>query len=150
MKIFLSLSVLFLIACNGSMAQNAKSDTDFIWEHAIDVQWVPDANFPGLSRATLVGDPSEPGLYIIRVRFAAGVLSPPHYHDQARHVVVISGTWAMGMGDSRDCDTTVPLSAGDHATHPIGAIHYDGSCNGEETVVQVTGMGPVKTTRSAQ
>jgi hypothetical protein len=30
--------------------------------------------------------------------------------------------------------------------HPKGAVHYDGSCNGEPVIVQIIGMGPVNTT----
>ena len=146
MKVISILGALLLVACGGSVAQD-PAELGFNSVLAEDVHWVQDADFPGLSRATLAGDPSEPGLYVIRVRFGPGVMSSPHLHDQDRHVVVVSGTWGMGIGDSFDCANTQPMPAGAYAMHPAGAMHFDGSCNGEEVVVQIVGMGPVLTTR---
>ena len=39
-----------------------------------DLKWVENPQVPGLSQAVLLGNPSQPGLYVIRVRFAPGVI----------------------------------------------------------------------------
>lgn len=94
----------------------------------------------------LVGNPDQAGIYVMRIEFGPGVTSPPHYHDQDRFITVISGVWGFGRGDSRDCGETVPMTEGAFVMHPKGAVHYDGSCNGEPVTVQIIGMGPVETT----
>jgi quercetin dioxygenase-like cupin family protein len=93
---------------------------------------------------TVYGDPSKPGLYAIRRRFKPGEMSMPHYHDQARLVTVIKGTWWSGEGDAFDPAKTVPMKPGSFMLHPAGLHHFDGAKN-EEVIVQIIGMGPVKT-----
>jgi len=92
----------------------------------------------------LFGDPSKPGLYIVRNIFPAGIMSTPHSHDQDRYVTVIRGTWNAGTGPSWDPAGTDPLPTGSVMFHPAGAIHFDGSIK-DETEVQIMGMGPVTT-----
>jgi quercetin dioxygenase-like cupin family protein len=52
----------------------------------------------GASRhPVLAGNPGAPGPYVIRVRFAPGTMSPPHFHPEERQVVVqISGIGPSG------------------------------------------------------
>lgn len=99
-------------------------------------------------RSMLVfGDPSKPGMYIIRNRFAPGQMSRPHFHDQDRYVTVIKGTWWTGEGDVFQPDKTVAIKTGGLMFHPAGYHHYDGAKD-EEVIVQIMGMGPVKTTQT--
>ena len=74
----------------------------------------------------LAGNPGAPGPYVIRVRFAPGTMSPPHFHPEERQVVVLKGTWWVGSGPRWDRDATTPLPAGSFAVHHAGKIHYDG------------------------
>ena len=103
-----------------------------------------------LTGATVVvfGDQSKPGMYVIRNRFAPGATSRPHFHDQDRFVTVIKGTWWTDEGDLFRKDKMVPIKAGGFMFHPAGYHHYDGSMDGEEVIVQIMGMGPVKTTQT--
>ena len=50
----------------------------------------------GVKQTTLYGDPSKPGIYVVRNIFPAGIMSAPHSHDQDRFVTVIRGTWYAG------------------------------------------------------
>lgn len=140
---FVCVSLIF--ACSGSLAENQEADPGFIHLQKADIQFKPVPDLPGLSFAVLAGNPGTPGTYVIRARFGPGVTTPPHYHDQDRHVTVLSGVWGFGTGDSGDCAETIPLKAGAFAMHPKGAVHYDGSCNGEVVIVEITGIGPVNT-----
>ena len=93
----------------------------------------------------LVGDPSKPGLYVVRVNFPPGIMTRPHFHPEDRYAVVLKGTWWTGTGDEFNPDATVPLKAGSFMKHPAGAHHYDGSKD-EEVILQLTGYGPSGTT----
>ena len=95
----------------------------------------------------VMGDASKAGMYVTRNRFAPGTGSRPHYHDQDRYITVIKGTWWTGTGDVYRPETMVPIKAGGFMFHPAGYHHYDGARD-EEVIVQIMGMGPVKTVRT--
>jgi len=107
-------------------------------------QDIPWPTGDGVKTVILWGDPSKPGLYAVRNTFPPGVMSAPHYHDQDRFVTVIKGTWYTGTDAHWDPDTTIGLPAGSYMIHPKGAVHFDGAKD-EETIVQIVGMGPVRT-----
>ncbi len=108
-----------------------------------DMKW--DESSDRVQQKVLYGNPSEEGLYIIRVRFPAGGTSRPHYHSQDRFVTVIEGTWNAGLDASHDMTKTTPIPSGGFMMHPAGAVHYDGS-RGGPVVVEIRGFGPVTTT----
>jgi quercetin dioxygenase-like cupin family protein len=88
-------------------------------------------------------------MYVVRNRFAPGRGSRPHVHDQDRYVTVIKGTWWVALGpesDVYDPSKMTPVKPGGFVFHPAGGHHYDGAKD-EEVIVQIMGMGPVKTTQ---
>jgi quercetin dioxygenase-like cupin family protein len=100
-----------------------------------------------IKTGTIFGDPSKPGMYVTRNRFAPGTGSRPHYHDQDRYVTVIKGTWYVSLGPESDVynpDKMTALKPGSFVVHPAFGHHYDGAKD-EEAIVQIMGMGPVKT-----
>ena len=65
-----------------------------------DIDWKPFAAFPPSVRlAVLVGQPSEPGPYVIRVKAPAGVKLMPHRHPEDRIYTVMSGVFYIGLCD---------------------------------------------------
>jgi quercetin dioxygenase-like cupin family protein len=98
----------------------------------------------GTPIAILDGDPSKPGIYVARIKFPPHVFSRPHWHSTDRHIVVLKGTWYMGVGETFDPSTAIPMPPGSYVKHPAGAPHWDGAKD-EEVELQVTGMGPVTT-----
>ncbi len=94
----------------------------------------------GAQLAVLDGDPSKPGLFTARFKFPANYKIPPHWHPADEHVTVISGTLAMGMGDTLDESKTQDLSAGGFAVMPAKMHHY--AFTKSETILQIHGMGP--------
>ena len=110
------------------------------------VQWVDEPNALGFQRAVIEGDPSKPGLYVVRVKFPPWVMSNNHYHQEDRYAVVLKGTWYTGSGDEFAPDKTVPLKPGSFMKHPARAHHFDGARE-EEVIVQIVGYGPTSTTR---
>jgi len=134
---------LALLAC---FAFRAGADTDaqgFIRLAPDELQWKTVGD-NGVKSAVLFGDPSKPGLYVVRNIFPPGIMSMPHFHDHDRTVVVIKGTWYTGTSRDWDPDRTVAIKAGGFMMHPAGAVHYDGAKD-EEAIVQITGIGPVST-----
>ena len=69
-----------------------------------------------------------------------GYKIPPHFHPADEHVVVLQGTFNMGMGDSLDQSAGKALGPGGFAIMPKGQHHY-GWAKGE-TIVQVYAIGP--------
>jgi hypothetical protein len=70
-----------------------------------DIDWKPFPAFPPSVRlAVVVGQPSEPGPYTIRVKVPAGVKLMPHRHPEDRVYTVISGVFYIGLGDQFDGD----------------------------------------------
>ena len=117
----------------------AQDDPGFRRLTPDDIVWTISDTGP--DRATIAGDPTKEGFYIIRVRFRAGTHSEPHYHPNDRHVTVISGVWYTGTGADVDWAKSVPLYPGSYMLHPGGAVHWDGAMD-EDVVVEIKGMGP--------
>ena len=109
-----------------------------------DIKWVPNAAGTN-ETAVLYGDPSKPGLYVVRYKWKAGNMSRPHFHPNDRLIVVLSGTWWVGTGDVFYPDSTVPMGPGTQVTHYGKKIHYDGAKDGD-TIIQIHGMGPATST----
>lgn len=120
----------------------AEMVDDFVIIQLDDMEW--DENLEEVQRKVIYGDPSQEGLYIMRVRFWPGGSSEPHHHSQDRFVTVIEGTWYAGTDASHDMEKTTAIPPGGFMIHPAGAVHYDGSREGP-VVVEIRGFGPVST-----
>lgn len=113
-----------------------------------DIKWVRNAAGTN-EQAILFGDPAKPGPYVVRIKWLPGNFSKPHFHNGDRFFVVISGTWWVGTGDKFDTAQTVAVPAGSYVIHKGGQVHFDGA-KGEEAIIQVSGIGPVKTEQLAE
>jgi quercetin dioxygenase-like cupin family protein len=66
-----------------------------------EVDWKPFPAFPPSARlAVLVGEPTQAGPYLIRVKVRAGVKLMPHRHPEDRVYTVVSGVFYVGLGGS--------------------------------------------------
>lgn len=95
---------------------------------------------PGLEQAILIGDPTKPGPYTIRLKFPAGFKVAPHTHTDSREITILSGTWYTGYGEKVDEKALKKLPAGSFYTEPAGVPHYVEIR--EPTLIQVSGIGP--------
>ena len=122
---------------------SGASASDFVTVKPDAVVWreLPDSH--GVKAAVIAGDPSKPGVYVIRVRFPPHVMDRPHSHSQDRYVTVLEGRWAAGTGARFDPAAAAQMPAGSYMFHPAGGVHWDGSNSDEAAVVQIIGMGPV-------
>jgi quercetin dioxygenase-like cupin family protein len=95
-----------------------------------DVDWKPYPSFPpGVLLAVVVGQPSEPGPYTIRVKAPHGAKLMPHKHPEDRVYTVISGVFYIGLGDEFDASKLEAYPPGavivlprQHAPFPLGEI----------------------------
>ncbi len=144
-KVFLPLAALSLASVLAvAPTYSAPSEADFLIMPTEKLVW--QESDAGAKLAVVFGDPSKPGLYVIRAYFPPGVMSSPHFHGEDRHVIVVQGTWNAGTDDSWDPKATTPLKTGTYMFHKAGAVHYDGSSGDQGAMVQIVGMGPSKTT----
>ena len=134
----LTLSVVFGYA-NGTAAEQDEETISIV--QTDKMEWKDYPGLPGVKFVVLAGNPSQPGLYVIRAKFAPHTMSRPHSHPEARYVTVLKGTWWAGTGETLDPGSTTPIPAGAFAIHGPGKVHYDGAKD-EEVIVQITGMGP--------
>src|SRR3954468_14896190 len=95
---------------------------------------------PGLEQFNLVGDPTRPGPYTLRLKFPKGFKIAPHTHPDSREVTIISGTFATGYGDKFDRRKLKTLPTGSFYTEPANVSHFIEI--EEDAVLQVSGMGP--------
>ena len=73
-----------------------------------EIDWKPFPAFPpSAGLAVVVGEPSQKGLYTVRVRVPHGVKLMPHRHREDRVYTVISGIFYIGLGDRFDAETAV-------------------------------------------
>jgi len=94
----------------------------------------------GAKLAVLYGDPGKDGLYVVRLKMPAGYKIPAHWHPVDENVTVISGAFAMGMGDRLDPARTKAYPSGSFVVMAAKTNHF--ALAKGETVVEVTGMGP--------
>ena len=66
-----------------------------------DIDWEPFPAFPPSARlAFVVGHPSEPAPYVVRVKLPSGVKLMPHRHHEDRVYTVMSGVFYIGRANS--------------------------------------------------
>lgn len=110
---------------------------------AEDVEWKPFAAFPPAARiAILVGDPTKPGPYVIRVKLPAGTKMQPHRHPEDRIYTVISGVFYIGLGTDFDETQLTAHSPGSVLVLPGNEPHFHWAKSGEY-VTQVSAIGPL-------
>jgi quercetin dioxygenase-like cupin family protein len=108
-----------------------------------DVEWKSFAAFPPEARlAVLVGQPSEPGPYVIRVKVPRGVKLMPHKHPEDRIYTVISGVFYIGVGAEFDVGRLEAYPPGAVVILPGNTPHFHWAKSGDY-VTQVTAIGPL-------
>jgi quercetin dioxygenase-like cupin family protein len=112
----------------------AKTPAEMKW----DLQGALAA--PGMEQLNLVGDPTKPGPYTLRLKFPKGLKIAPHTHPDSREVTILSGVFATGYGEKFDAANLKILPAGSFYTEPANVPHYIEIR--EDVVLQVSGTGP--------
>jgi quercetin dioxygenase-like cupin family protein len=108
-----------------------------------NIDWKPFAAFPPSVRLGVVaGQPSEPGLYAIRVKVPAGVKLMPHRHPEDRIYTVMSGVFYIGLGERFDGAKLEAYPPGSVIVLPGDTWHFHWAKSGEY-ITQVVAIGPL-------
>ena len=108
-----------------------------------EIDWRPFPAFPPSARlAVLVGDPTQPGPYVIRVKLPSGVKLMPHKHPEDRIYTVISGVFYIGLGEQFDPGRLQAYPPGSVIVLPGNTYHFHWAKSGEY-ISQVSAIGPL-------
>lgn len=132
------VAILFVLAAGGNaLAQQAHQvhhPAEIVWKEA------PPSLPRGAQAAVLRGDPTQPGLFTMRLKFPPGYVVMPHWHTADEHVTVITGALLLGIGENYDAEKVERILPGSLMVMPATHRHY--ARFDQETVLQLHGMGP--------
>jgi hypothetical protein len=146
MKTFTGIvcTLLSVVAAGAVVAQEtpATGEGTMVMVPPGEIKWAdaPPALPKGAKAAVLYGDPSKPGLFIMRLRFPANYKIPAHWHPADEVVTVVSGTFFMGHGDKLDASAGKALPVGAFVSMPAKMHHF--AYTKKEAIVQLSAMGP--------
>lgn len=112
-----------------------KDDTEVKWAPA------PPSLPKGMELAVIMGDPSKPGPFALRVKLPPNTVIAPHTHATDETLTVIQGSFQHGMGETIDKSKGVAVDLGGFVYLPANMPHSLWNA-GETTVLQVNGTGP--------
>ena len=147
----LRFGTLLIVSCTMAIASASQGPTNpaaaALRSHIMlapgDLKWedCSAALPPGARCAVLEGDLKAANvLFGYRVKVPDGYRIAPHFHPADEHLLVVTGTFNMGMGDSFDAAATRPMTAGSFMVMPKGTRHYAWAKG--ETEVHVYAVGP--------
>ena len=109
---------------------------------AKDLTWVDSPSLPGAKVAVIEGPMNEEKPFTIRLKTPAGFKVMPHTHPGIEHVTVISGKFAIGMGEKWDDKALHKMGPGDVMVMQPKTAHFAKSEGAAE--IQLHGVGPWK------
>jgi hypothetical protein len=106
------------------------------------VSWgpAPPGLPPGAKLAVLVGDPANPNPFVIRAQVPAGYRVPPHWHPTIENLTILTGTVALGMGETWDDRALTELPPSGYAVMPAESRHF--FLAKTAATFQIHGVGP--------
>jgi Domain of unknown function (DUF4437) len=111
-----------------------------------ETTWGPAPPFlpHGAQIAVLSGDPTKPVAYAVRLKFPANYAIPAHSHPTDENVVVTSGSFTIGMGNTlvKGAASNKTLPVGGYALAPAAMNHF--AYTTQETTIVLYGQGPVE------
>ncbi len=133
------LSLLLVFAASTASAQGQGPMALF---PATELTWKdgPPSLPKGAQMVVLEGDPGQPGMFTMRLRFPDGFTVAPHWHTQTEHATVIAGVLHLGMGERFDRSAARKLVAVSFGYWPAGTRHFAWAEG--ETILQLHGQGP--------
>ncbi len=95
---------------------------------------------PGGKVAVVSGDPTKPVPFVLRAQMPANYRIPPHFHPTTENLTILSGTVAIGMGDTFDESKMESVSAGGFTNAPAEMHHF--FMTKTAATIQIHGTGP--------
>jgi len=138
LRIFLVLTTYALACTATAYGQSAQP----VVKLPNEIEFKAPVNPAPTQTAVVYGDPTKPGVYVQRTKFAPGAKVMPHWHpDEWRTAVVLSGTLYFGVGEQWDESKLKAYPAGTFYSESAKTPHYVWAKDGE-VIIQTTGMGP--------
>ena len=134
--IFAIVSLLHAVDCP---AQDASARAIVLVPR--DLNWSESARAPGVHTATVTGDPSKPGPYVIRAKYPPNTVNGPHYHPADEEITVLSGTLYFGEGLAMTLEETMTVPAGSFIAQPAKRWHFLFT-KAESVELEIRGIGP--------
>ena len=139
-KTISAYAVLLAATVSVTCLAYAQGDESTILKFPQEIKY--NASGKGVETAVLYGDPSKPGLYVVRFKMPAGARVMPHIHPgEARTMTVLSGTLYFGFGTEFDETKLKPYPAGTFFTELPTTPHFVAAKDGE-VIFQASGIGP--------
>jgi quercetin dioxygenase-like cupin family protein len=146
-----TLSVVIMMCCASVVWAGDKHAKDKIERMSASkmesftnasIKWNDEPILPkGAKSALLLGDPSKPGVFIVRLKFPPNYPIPAHTHPYTEVITVLSGKLGNGMGKTFDANNGEILNAGDSFVLPADHSHYVWTLD-QETIVELIATGP--------
>ena len=116
------------------------ADDTTILKFSNDIKYTSSGK--GVETSVLYGDPSKPGLYVVRLKLPAGAKVMPHIHPgEARTMTVLSGTLYFGFGTEFDETKLKAYPPGTFFTELPTTPHFV-AAKDSEVIFQAAGLGP--------
>ena len=137
MRRFVTLAVLgSILAC----AHRGVAIPD-----ATDARWKPIASTPGAFRLDVTGAPDREGAFVYLLKLSVSTDVPVHRHSAALRASLRSGSQTIVLEPTAAPPRTITLRPGDVFEIPAGVLHRESFVGA--SVVELSGVGPVKTDR---
>src|SRR5262245_34151222 len=124
-KLVLVGLMIAAIAVASAVAWSKQNKNEIVGLTPGEIKWfTPPYYKDGRQRAQLLGDSTQGGAWIDRVKIPSGarVLAHTHPHDEL--VTVIEGTWYVGEGERFDTAKLKGYPAGSFIVIPAGLPHF--------------------------
>jgi hypothetical protein len=144
------VGLVLVLATGIAAAAHAQDAGESIVRLPGDIVFKAPPKGPGPETAVLYGDPSKPGVFVMRVRLPQDYKVMPSWRPDAwRTAVVLSGTFYYGLGEQWEESKLTAYPPGTFFAHPSKHPHFAWAKDGE-VIVQFTAMGPTSVTRIPQ
>lgn len=140
--VLIILYIVFIPFSSMSQGIEDKGPDHHLTYLADDIDWQdgPASVEDGIEVAVLEGNPSEAGVFTLRLKIPDEGYISPHWHPNVERVTVISGTFLLGSGEDMNHQDVERLEAGSYTSMPPEMVHY--AIAEGETVIQLTSVGP--------
>ena len=122
-----------------AMTRDDKTRKEIVGSTPEQLQWfTPSYYKDGRQRAHLLGDSSQGGAWVDRVKIPGGGRVLAHTHPYDEVVTVMEGTWYLGEGERFDATKLKAYPPGSFIVVPAGVPHFVAAKDGA-VIVQLSG-----------
>jgi quercetin dioxygenase-like cupin family protein len=140
-KVVFLVSIIAAMVGTWAMVWSKQNKKEIVAITPEQVKWfTPPFYTDGRQRAHLLGDSTQGGAWIDRVKIPKGARVLAHTHPNDELVTVIEGTWYLGEGEKFDLTKLKGYPAGSFIVIPAGVPHFVAARDGG-VIVQLNGNG---------